>query len=518
MKRTITRRRFVAGASSLVASGCAGTLVDVSALKKAEACAADDGSCAIVDAHSHTFNGSDLPIQGFVSHVAPVPRSWSEGMAGRFHTLVDSLATSGEAELAQLDALRAKPGPLPLPKLTPLPEELEQLALDFAAKLELGAAGDKAERLAQLFALIVRPRHEIAQAMAADYPQVDLFTPALVDYAYWSSDATKTPLHDQIRVQAVLAELSREGRLGAAGRPRLHPFAPFNPLREARERMSPGAAYAPLGTDAGAYACNAPTPLADDALKPGAGSLAPLRYAIEKLGFAGVKLYPPIGYLPIGNTTFLPHRDGLGAQLDLALRTLYAYCEAEDVPVMTHANNTNGYATGYGVLTAPAQWEPVLQAFPNLRLNLGHFGDLHGDDGERGVEACELWMRQIADLMHRYPNVYADLGYSCVPIEQEKSQRYLTLLEALLERYPVVADRILYGSDYWLNRIDANHEASVDMFDDVFRTRFADVHARFMGGNALRYLGFKGAGAGNRNYLRALALYGAAPPRWLAGG
>jgi hypothetical protein len=86
-------------------------------------------------------------------------------------------------------------------------------------------------------------------------------------------------------------------------------------------------------------------------------------------------------------------------------------------------------------------------------LNIGHFGHLEGDDGKRGIEACELWMRKIADLMERYPNVYADSGCSSLPVELDYQERYLHMLAELYREYPKFRRRFMYGSDFWLNKL-----------------------------------------------------------------
>ena len=98
-----------------------------------------------------------------------------------------------------------------------------------------------------------------------------------------------------------------------------------------------------------------------------------MRDAVERAGFIGVKLYPPVGFLPLGNAGFSPDA-ARGQALDQALRALYATCEAEEIPITAHASPGNEFALGYGQLAAPERWAPVLREFPNLRLNFGHFG------------------------------------------------------------------------------------------------------------------------------------------------
>src|SRR5205085_10765339 len=105
----------------------------------------------------------------------------------------------------------------------------------------------------------------------------------------------------------------------------------------------------------------------------------------------------------------LPGDRARGQALDAALRALYAYCCAQEVPITTHASPSNQFALGYGQLAAPLHWAPVLRDFPTLRLNFGHFGHDTGALGADGIGAPSAWMRQAAEIIQAYPQVYADL-------------------------------------------------------------------------------------------------------------
>jgi predicted TIM-barrel fold metal-dependent hydrolase len=205
------------------------------------------------------------------------------------------------------------------------------------------------------------------------------------------------------------------------------------------------------------------------------------------------------------------------------LRAFYAYCEAQQVPVMTHAADSNGYQPGYGLLAEPSGWEAVLAEFPRLRLCLGHFGHLDGlADGDT-LAACSSWMRRCAVLMQRYPNVYADMSSSPLAFRAGLRERYMSLLEEMFTRFPRTRLRVAYGSDFWLSKLQPNHEFAVDAFHAALSGAFdATTRDDLMGTNALRYLGILGddgqAAPENANRRRLLAFYaaeGAAPPEWM---
>jgi predicted TIM-barrel fold metal-dependent hydrolase len=173
--------------------------------------------------------------------------------------------------------------------------------------------------------------------------------------------------------------------------------------------------------------------------------------------FFGVKIYPSLGYLP-SHPALIP---------------IYQICEQKRIPVTTHcggtvirAHKTNITLSGYQIknnqvehyqtkppkkhkafatfLNDPALWEPVLKMFPNLKLNLGHFG---------GTEIWETPPRQpdnqhrldtIKNLMQQYPNVYADFSFNMAD-----PATYPKFIDAL-KAEPLFLKRAMFGTDYWV--------------------------------------------------------------------
>ena len=146
------------------------------------------------------------------------------------------------------------------------------------------------------------------------------------------------------------------------------------------------------------------------------------------------------------------------------MRGLYALCETEEIPITAHASPGNEFALGYGEMAAPARWAPVLREFPNLRLNFGHFGHETGADGAEGIEARDAWMRQAAELIETHAHVYADLSSSPLVYDAAYAARFGAHLQALCARFRRLPSRLMYGSDWWLNRFDPRGETAVDAF------------------------------------------------------
>jgi predicted TIM-barrel fold metal-dependent hydrolase len=518
--RPSRRELLVAGAAAL---GCAAVPERADAVGPPPAGPAATPAGRDVDVHCHVFCSADLPIVGFVAHYIPglteVSRfvtRWPEvvvrALVGVVAQLPNAAAPTGDAELASLRAMLASATTTRVGGVVPLPPELlDQLLTALTDKLPFSIAPEKRKIVARVLDalyLTAHPRASIAASLAETFPSVTLFTPALVDYDAWSDDRAPTPLATQILVQEAIARLSVQGRIGRSDA-RFHPFVAFDPRRQA-EATPPAAAPTP------APATPAPAP-APATVTPASTALEMVRYAIERAGFVGVKVYPPVGFAPLDNASLRPH-EALSPRIDGALRALYAYCQAEEVPITTHASAANEYGLGLRVLVAPERWRPALDAYPALRLNLGHFGH---DYGVIGPGATEGWIYQGAALIQRFPNVYADLANSPLVYDAAYAARLVALLRDVATRHPRVKRRLMYGSDWWLSRLDPDAGLAVERFRSTLANLFSpDEVADVMGRNALRFLGLlddENRPRPGRAAARLRRFYGAAPlPAWLA--
>jgi predicted TIM-barrel fold metal-dependent hydrolase len=503
---------------------------------------------AVVDIHCHVFNGADLPITGFLAHFIPglsdvsreltvVPETIVRKILRFIHEeIINRTAPDGAAELAYLGRLKANNKVAePVAFLTDptllaryhqlLNAAAGQLAALPLLRLDPAKVSAVLDRVARVLFLVSHERARIAATMATTYPEVSLFTPLLVDYDAWSDDHPKVPLIAQIDVHAEVARASMADRIGRAGA-RFHPFVAFDPLREVRAHaLTIGTRdYKPYG-DARAYGAGAryqcPTGVTPPVRSPAtAGAIALVRYAIEGAGFIGCKVYPPVGFAAADNEHLNADAE-LGKKLDVALQAFFAYCEAEEVPITAHTSAGNEYGLGFRDFVSPARWEPVLRRFPRLRLNLGHFGHDEGIDPRDGVKASGAWIRQAAALIAVYPNVYADMSNSPLVYDEAYARSFLAHLEEIFRRFPVAQRRVMYGSDFWLNRLDPGADDFVKQFTAKLTARFgAAVCADVMGTNALRFLGFLDEQgrkpAASRNRARLRRFYGALPqPVWL---
>ena len=219
--------------------------------------------------------------------------------------------------------------------------------------------------------------------------------------------------------------------------------------------------------------------------------------------FAGVKLYPPLGYLPT-------HPD---------LYPIYDLCLKYDVPVTAHCSpggfhthqesmkteslDRNGNRTIEDVVVAkgyelskctdekcryfadPDNWVEILKnkKYKDLRINLAHFGgDAQFEKYINDSAEKENWTAKIIKLIKQYDNLYTDLSYNT---NKDVSKG----IEKVLEKHSFLKDRLMFGTDYIMILLDyklthENDEALVDYFN-----HFEKLTESLSSINALRFLG-----------------------------
>lgn len=179
-----------------------------------------------------------------------------------------------------------------------------------------------------------------------------------------------------------------------------------------------------------------------------------VRKYIEEKNFAGLKLYPPLGYYPF----------------DERLNSIYEYAQKYQIPITTHCARGGVYYQGEiteamkihpktgqhikeqknkfftDIYTDPDNYRYVLEQFPKLKINLAHFGGY--DEWQKYLgntmdEEQITWYDKICSLMREYPNVYTDISYTMFS-EDLFNLLKLTLKDSRLRT------KILYGSDFYM--------------------------------------------------------------------
>jgi len=185
---------------------------------------------------------------------------------------------------------------------------------------------------------------------------------------------------------------------------------------------------------------------------------------IERRGFCGIKLYPGLGFFPN----------------DERLHDVYAYAEEYAIPITSHClpKNKNHYrgkltiaqleqaqeVPGFDIketrknydfaqyFNHPFWYGRVLETFPNIKINLAHFGGdkewcKYLDDYYEEDRRAQNWYLLIRDLMRAHTNVYADISFTVFDC------RLYPVLKNLMHS-PKIKDRVLFGSDFYMLQKD----------------------------------------------------------------
>lgn len=205
-----------------------------------------------------------------------------------------------------------------------------------------------------------------------------------------------------------------------------------------------------------------------DPRRPGVTDLVK-RY-IEEHGFCGIKLYPSLGFFPT----------------DERLKPVFQYAEQNNIPITSHCipvnkNYYKGKLTGDILDLAadyfnrsqfkkaeisnyefaryfnhPYWYRKLIEEFPRLKINLAHFGgnvewnrylDEPVDRMAKQKEYEKNWYSQIRDLLKADNQVYADISFTV------HDNKLYPLLKHLLNT-PVVQDKVLFGSDFYMLQKD----------------------------------------------------------------
>jgi predicted TIM-barrel fold metal-dependent hydrolase len=432
----------------------------------------------VIDIHTHTFNADDLPVKGFLEargvpeFIAAIVDAWIQEQTPADPAGAES-AVAGDKGLDITDE-EAEEILERILRKDPALRRMFEDAMKGESGMDRGLSRSVFHQIVghlRWAKLITRKREEIAGKMTAIYPEADLFVPLMMDMTYWLDDPIETTFPVQIDLLKRMV-IQFEGRV--------HPFVAFDPERERRFQA---------GT-----------------IDQGAADL--VKHAIENCGFLGVKLYPPLGYSPVGRSPSKPQH---GQAYRRILWELYDYCAQNEVPVTTHCTDGGAEAhAGSGALADPEGWKTVLADFPQLRLNLAHMGN-----DKACVDEENQWTQTIAEMMDSYESVYADTGHHCLVENAYVRPRFLDKLEQLFDAYPRAPQRLMFGTDWHLLHRTRTYKKFLVDYCRYYSERFsAEWTEQFMGRNAMAFLGLA---PGDRNHERLDRFYeenDIATPSW----
>jgi len=518
------------------------------------------GSIPTIDIHCHVFNARDLPIPGFVTDVylndLPQAIEFPAGTVIWFISqLMDAAAESAQDEAkdlesnsrpfskfrslgqstliatrvtrtvqrlsqptaqvqSEIDALDRRIAaalsrasaqrniPLQMPTAAERQAFLRRLAgfgnPAFTSNpllgltpdaVALGASKSPAALLGVLYlaSLLTLSRADLTDTLAKlpirYASDVRFFAPALVDYSYWLDDFENvSSLDDQIRVMSDMA--ARKDRPFA-----VHPYVSFCPWRQIVE------------------------PKQFDSVKD----------AIQSRGFLGVKLYPVMGFLPIGNAQADPAtypeklrstRPDWAKALDESLAKLYKWCADEGVPILAHCSDSQAPSVPAGLRGGPKGWRDAvaMNGISGLRLNLGHLGGLW----DLAKPSHNDWTQSVVQMIATpNNNLYADISdYASImhrPATSDAAddKAVSSAVAGYLRQYPAAKNKLMYGSDWVMLAKDLGAERYYPSMRDRLPVAWGLDAAAYLGANAARFMGLskiKGQPAGKAR-MRLEAFY-----------
>jgi len=193
--------------------------------------------------------------------------------------------------------------------------------------------------------------------------------------------------------------------------------------------------------------------------------------------FAGIKLYPPLGFDPWPE-------DG---KRRAVAEVLYAFCCEKSIPITTHCDDG-----GFRLIplekswkfSSPGRFRPALEKHPKLKLNFAHLG--HTYSLPFGVSHLTNWRADIFTLMEEFPGVYGDFSFDGT--NPDYYEGLMRALEALPEASrDIVRRRILFGSDFMVNLVKVRSYA--DYYRQFFESAFdAATKDGFVSGNPEKFL------------------------------
>ncbi len=345
--------------------------------------------------------------------------------------------------------------------------------------------------------------------------RVGLFTPALIDMKAWLAgepgqecnlpvrrntyrgdvrDDQRSKLIDQL----ILMDKLQQKRFDTP----FHCMVPFDPWRQARDRQKGRSEHSK----------------GDNHTRESAQQLSALgmvQWAIDCLGFVGVKIYPAMGFKPLENGKFdlypcraIKEFRQFHKELDKSLEELYRWCvnDENDVPILTHAWNSQAPADGLGKRANPKYWRPVLKKneFSKLRICLAH------NVGLKPNKKGELpkWTHEFGKTMNLPDRaVYADISdLGDILLWKNNLSKYARGLRDFVDDYDEDCNRLMYGSDFAaLSRTPryARYPDRMNALLDAAGFDEAQKH-RFFQKNALDFLGLR---PGRKAYERLREYY-----------
>ncbi|MBN2535699.1 MAG: amidohydrolase family protein [Spirochaetales bacterium] len=178
---------------------------------------------------------------------------------------------------------------------------------------------------------------------------------------------------------------------------------------------------------------------------------------IRSFFFAGIKLYPPLGFNPWPEEKNQLSWKNQGKKEEYAqekVEFIYSFCVKRNIPLTVHCQKTSFATIDVATkdnYTSPEKWDNVLKknSYENLKINFAHFGL---SDKEYSI-TLNNWTRHIINNHLAKPNVYADFAAKGM---KRLSYNFYKNFRKIIDSYKVDMTKILFGSDFPLSLFQDN--------------------------------------------------------------
>lgn len=211
------------------------------------------------------------------------------------------------------------------------------------------------------------------------------------------------------------------------------------------------------------------------------GILALVKKYIEENDFAGLKLYPPLGYFPFderldqvfdyAQTNALPVTAHCARGGVFYKGRITSAMRKHPITGMVYPEHKNKYFTD--IYTDPDNYHYLFEKFPLLKVNLAHFGGF--DEWQKYLqntidsEGETNWYEKVKTVLRAYKNAYTDISYTLY------NPDLIPLLKLSLQD-PTIKHKILFGTDFYM----MEQETSEKQFSINLRAELGEELFRLM--------------------------------------
>lgn len=208
-----------------------------------------------------------------------------------------------------------------------------------------------------------------------------------------------------------------------------------------------------------------------------------VRY-IEVEGFAGIKLYPALGFYPHSKKLYPLYEYAANKQIPIMTHCaqgpicyrgdLQRFIDSPEAPAGITKKKNSEFQTYF---TNPENYKQVLEDFNDLKICMAHLG------GADKIRSGHPWFNTILDFIDnsKYPNVYTDISHSL----HDEDTHTILVNQVLNEKRQ---KHILFGTDFYVTTPNKTEEKLMKEFKQTLEKSMQNGFDIIANKNAEEYL------------------------------